>query len=167
MEGFPKPLLRDASGETLLARTLRIVRDAGLEPVLVGKHPAIDIASIADVAAECGPLGGLVALLEHAAVAVAVACDMPWIDAASLRALAARAGPIVAARRDGRWEPLFARYEAARVLPIARARLAKGQLALQGLLDAVGAVPFADACILHDVDTVLDASRAGLLRNHP
>ena len=180
MEGFPKALLRDGRGETLLARTLRVAREADLTPILVGNVTALvamepaarDVVAITDAASNAGPLGGLVALLAHAPSVIAVACDMPGLDSAALRALAAHPedAPILAARRDGHWEPLFARYDGARVLPLARARLANGQLALQGLLDAAGAVPFAgalNACILHDVDTVLDATRAGLVRNHP
>jgi molybdopterin-guanine dinucleotide biosynthesis protein A len=86
-----------------------------------------------------GPVGGLVALLREGP-AVVVACDMPFVTDALLRRLVAAPvqAPIVAPRRDGRWEPLFARYDVS-VLPFARSRIAHGQLGLQGLLDEGGA----------------------------
>jgi molybdopterin-guanine dinucleotide biosynthesis protein A len=46
---------------------------------------------------------------------------------------------VLAPRRDGRWEPLCARYDAPRVLPVAERRARAGLHALQGLLDEVGA----------------------------
>ena len=174
MDGYPKALLRLADGETLLARTVRVVREAGLAPVLVGAGPyaslALDVPVLADAAPDAGPLGGLVAVLASvAAPVVVIACDLPRLDAASLRLLseARSAAPIVAARRDDRWEPLFARYDAARVLPLARDRLARGALALQGLLDAAGASVLAlgASAVLDDVDTTLEATRAGLTRD--
>lgn len=41
-----------------------------------------------------------------------------------------------------RWEPLFARYYAARVLELARAHVAAGKHSLQALLDAAGVEEF-------------------------
>ncbi len=176
MGGYPKALLRLPDGETLIARTVRVVREAGLSPALVGLVGAPqsslpgDVPVLADAAIDAGPLGGLVAALESTAgLVVVVACDLPRLDAASLRLLrdARSAAPIVAARRADRWEPLFARYEAARVLPLARKRLARGALALQGLLDAAGAsiLELGVSAALDDVDTTLEAARAGLSRD--
>ncbi len=176
MGGYPKALLRLPDGETLIARTVRVVREAGLSPALVGLVGAPqsslpgDVPVLADAAIDAGPLGGLVAALESTAgLVVVVACDLPRLDAASLRLLrdARSAAPIVAARRADRWEPLFARYEAARVLPLARERLARGALALQGLLDAAGAsiLELGVSAALDDVDTTLEAARAGLSRD--
>ncbi len=144
MNGVPKGLLRAPDGETIVAHVARAMRDAGLEPVLVGKraeYEGVGVRSIAD-AADAGPLGGLVALLDAARgePVVAIACDMPYVSAELVRKLAtAPDAPVVAPRRDGRWEPLFARYDASRVLDVAKARCARGELALQGLLDQVGA----------------------------
>jgi molybdopterin-guanine dinucleotide biosynthesis protein A len=151
--GVPKALLQVASGETLLERTLRVMREAGIDPVLVGRraaepalHRALDataVRTLVDVAVDAGPLGGLVALLVEAqgACAIAVACDMPNLTAAHLRRLvdAPRHAAIVAPRRGGRWEPLCARYDAAKVGPTALRRLGGKRLALQGLLDELGA----------------------------
>ena len=89
---------------------------------------------------QLGPLGGLLALLRSTGGhVIALACDMPYVSYELLRRLVeAPLAPIVAPRRDGRWEPLFARYDAAQVEPLAHA--ARGQTALWQLLDAAGAV---------------------------
>jgi len=173
--GEPKALLQVASGETLLTRACRVAREAGLTPVLVGPRAEIvaalapdedSLARIADAAVERGPLAGLVALLRFARAghAVALACDMPHVDRETLTALwAARvASPVVAPRRDGRWEPLVAAYAVEHVLPIAEARLAAGELGLQGLLEACGAREVVVAArALEDWDTLADVARDG------
>jgi molybdenum cofactor guanylyltransferase len=145
MGGFPKGLLRLDDGTTILERTLGLVHELGARVVLVGRkgaYPA-DLPSLPDPDGESGPLGGLVSLLEHAGsgAVIALACDMPRLTGALLGRLAAHPSeaPVVAPKREGRWEPLFARYDARRAAPVARARLARRELALKGLLDALGA----------------------------
>lgn len=164
MEGFPKALLRTADDETLLARTVRVVREAGLEPVLVGGDVgSTDVPVVADARPSSGPLGGIVALIADRS-AIVVACDMPGLNAADLRRLATipSEAAVVAPRRDDRWEPLFARYDA-RAHAVAARRLGEGQLALQGFIDEVGGEVFAiERAALEDVDTVDEAARAGL-----
>ncbi|HEX4514089.1 MAG TPA: formate dehydrogenase accessory sulfurtransferase FdhD [Polyangiaceae bacterium] len=165
MNGVAKGLLRTPGGDTIVAHVARAMREAGLEPVLVGRrgeYATVGLRVIED-AANAGPIGGLVALLDAAngERVVAIACDMPFVTADLVKKLVHAAGaPIVAPRRDGRWEPLFARYDSARVLGIASDRCARGELALQGLLDAAGAVPLelgeADAAKLTDWDSPED-----------
>jgi molybdopterin-guanine dinucleotide biosynthesis protein A len=171
MGGVPKALLRLPSGETLLERAVRVAREAGLEPVLVGSVEgarAEGVRALADAAHSRGPLGGLVALLEAAegAPVVALACDMPRVDAALLGRIASEApgAAVLAPRRNGLWEPLCARYDSARVWALAAARLAAGDLALQRLLAAASAVPLVveNEALLEDVDTLDDAARARL-----
>ncbi len=173
--GRSKALLVLASGETILARTVRVAREAGLEPVLVGPRPEIVAAlgegsprCIDDVAEGRGPLGGLVALLSERPddCVIALACDLPYLDARFLLRLgAAPPGPAVLAPRSlGLWEPLAARYDARRVLSIARRRFEDRVLGLQGLLDVVGAEAFAledaERAALVDWDTPADARGA-------
>ena len=65
-----------------------------------------------------------------------MACDMPYVDLALLRLLRdAPDAPVVAPRDPdtGKWYPLFARYDAPRVLPVARAAVAAGTRAFQTL----------------------------------
>ncbi len=144
MGGAPKGLLT-IDGEPLVARALRVAREVGGEVVLVGRADAYrDVAAgcelLADDPAGVGPLGGLSALLARAGhgLAIALACDMPNLRAEPLRALAESESEaaVVAARRDvdAPWEPLFARYDAPRVLPVLRECLRGGERSFQRLL---------------------------------
>jgi molybdopterin-guanine dinucleotide biosynthesis protein A len=153
MGGFPKGLLAVPGEGRSIAEHLLALGDAlGAECVLVGSAAAYASTgrkALPDATEGAGPLGGLVSLLMHAGTrrAVALACDIPHVTLAVLRRLVAHpsAAPIVAPRSllgpQGApfWEPLFARYDAPRVLPTARARLARGVLSLQPLLDELGA----------------------------
>lgn len=147
MGGVAKGLLQvpDRSG-TILERLLTLARGETDDVVLVGRRP--ELASHASITIDdaelgSGPLGGLVALLEHARDrdVIAIASDMPFVEA-SLLARLVRERPeadVLAPRRDGFWEPLFARYRSSRVIDLARARLASRELGLQGLLDVAPA----------------------------
>ena len=161
--GRAKGLLPGPSGEALVVQLGARLRAVGATPVLVGaraEYEALGLPAIADARNGAGPLGGLVALLEAAGSrpAIAVACDMPWVDVGLLARLASAAPcAALAPRSADRWEPLCARYDPALVLGAARARLDRGQLALQGLLDEVGAIALwldeHDLAKLHDWDT--------------
>lgn len=184
--GRSKADLAHPGGGTLAEHAVRILRDAGAREVwlLGGGGTAaglVGLPRLEDARVDRGPLGGLVAALERArgaeeahAPSVAppagpwvllLACDLPYVDAEDARALAlaAAAGgaPARAPRRDGRWEPLFACYDAARVASEAKARLAAGSASLQGLLDAVGAMEHRvrDPRRLDDWDTPDDTQR--------
>jgi molybdenum cofactor guanylyltransferase len=147
MGGVPKGLLRGPDGAPLIERWRALLDTLGLEMVLVGSaepYASTGLPAIADEPAGIGPLGGLVGLLRRAGArpALALACDMPFVSRGLVeRLLGAAAGPgVVAPRRDGVWEPLCARYDAARVLPAATARAASPYHSLQQLLDDLGAV---------------------------
>jgi len=156
MGGVAKGLLVAPEGEPIVVKVRRLLEDAGAACVLVGAHPAYEglaLETIADDPAAEGPLAGLLALLARASAepgtrwAIAVACDMPFIDRELVRRLVdAEPAPIVAPRRHaedrGRdvWEPLFARYDPA-VLGVARAYASTGGKQLQRLLDIAGARP--------------------------
>ena len=114
----------------------------GIEVVLVGdaspyRALRLGVREVADEPAGIGPVGGLCALLSIADVAVALACDMPFVQLEDLDALFSRpsAAPVLAPRRaeDAPWEPLLARYDAARVLPAVRASIAAGERGFQRL----------------------------------
>jgi molybdopterin-guanine dinucleotide biosynthesis protein A len=147
MGGVPKGLLHGPDGATLVERWRALLDALGVEVVLVGSaglYASTRLPAVADEPAGIGPLGGLVGLLRRAGPrqALALACDMPFVSRGLVeRLLGAPAGPsVVAPRRDGLWEPLCARYDAARVLPVAAARAASPDHSLQGLLDELGAV---------------------------
>ncbi len=167
MGGRPKGLLRAPDGETIVARWRGLLADAGAEVVLVGRGEAyapLGLERVRDEPEGIGPLGGLVALLRRArgGRAIAVACDMPHVSRALVgRLVDAPDAAAVAPEREGRWEPLFARYDAARVLPVAEALVASGRRALQALLDQAGATALGltegEARELRDWDTPQDA----------
>lgn len=171
MGGRPKGLLRVADGRTIVKRWRDVFDACGVESVLVGAHPAYTgepMSTIADAADGAGPLAGLAALLDEgtgarAKAVIAVACDMPYLSAAHVGALLeAPPAVAVAPKRDGRWEPFFARYDAPRASPVVRARLAAGALSLCDLLDALGGeelVLGADAAlVLRDWDAPSDVT---------
>src|SRR5262245_24240834 len=154
MGGAAKGLLPAPNGETIVERWRALCRTAGLRCFLVGEADAyaqLGIERIADARPGAGPLGGLVGLLraQSAAPVVAVACDMPYVTEALLRRLAfsTSAAAALAPWRDDLFEPLFARYDPRRVLPLAERQLAGDDLSMQRLLRDAGAdrFPLSDA----------------------
>jgi molybdopterin-guanine dinucleotide biosynthesis protein A len=158
MGGWPKGLLlapREegaAPRERVVERIARVARAVANDVVLVGAHEAygsLGMRAIADAREGEGPLGGVVALLEHAAErgarAIAIACDMPYVTRAVLERLATHApeASAVAPKVDGAWQALFARYDAPRALETARPLLGpadgKGSRGPSALLDALHA----------------------------
>jgi molybdenum cofactor guanylyltransferase len=174
MGGRPKGLLRGPSGETLVERWKSLFDALSIPCVLVGERvkeayagSGVPLLADARAADDLGPLGGVLALLEHAGerAAIAVACDMPFVSLELLRrlALAPATSAALAARRDGRWEPFFARYDAKAVLPIARAHADARRGSLQALLDAATAAELpmsaSEHAELRDWDTPEDTTR--------
>jgi molybdenum cofactor guanylyltransferase len=147
MGGVPKGLLRGPDGATLVDRWRALLDEVGAETVLVGRAQAYDSSDLPVIDDEppgIGPLGGLVGLLRRAGErpVLALACDMPFVSRALVEALLAAPAhaAIVAPRRNGLWEPLCARYDGVRVLPVASRRAASAEHSLQRLLNDVGAV---------------------------
>ena len=121
---------------------------------------------VVDRVEDAGPLAGL-----HAGLAVAetpwllvVACDMPFITPAVVRALLAARGPnteaVVARTPDGRYHPLCACYHQ-KMLPTVEAHLAAGTLAMHTLLDRLKNVCYVDlpAGPLRNVNRVSDLAK--------
>lgn len=85
----------------------------------------------------CGPLGGFEAGLAAARpeVCVVVGCDMPFIDAGSMRYIAQAAAGFDAAVpfTNGRYQPLYACYQRS-CLPLLRSQLQAGHYQLTELL---------------------------------
>lgn len=153
MGGRPKGNLEAAKGVTVVAALRRACEAAGARVLLVGKaasrepYAAEGLLGVDDDPRAEGPLAGLVALLANAKEgrAIALACDMPFVTGDLLARLAGDPSdaPVLAAKRGGTWEPFFARYDAAKVLPLAVAAARNGKLGLQSLLDDAGAERFA------------------------
>jgi molybdopterin-guanine dinucleotide biosynthesis protein A len=146
MGGRPKGLLPAPGGIPIVERWCTLLRAIGAGVVLVGdasSYAHLDIERIADDPPGIGPLGGLISLLRRAGAsrALAFACDMPFVT----RDLVARlqttpsGAPILAPKRADRWEPLCARYDPPRVLPLALVQAASSDRSLQRLLDRAAA----------------------------
>jgi molybdopterin-guanine dinucleotide biosynthesis protein A len=127
-------------GRPLISYPLAAAREAGLEPVVVAKRaselPALRERVIHEPDRPHHPLCGIVAALrERETAVVAVGCDMPFVSGALLRRIAGGAGGpggALAARLDGRLQPLPARYTPAD-LPLLEDALA-GERSLRSTL---------------------------------
>jgi molybdopterin-guanine dinucleotide biosynthesis protein A len=149
MGGAPKGLLPAPGGQTIVERGRDLCRTIGLRCLLVGEaepYAGLGIERVADARPGAGPLGGLVGLLRLQADApiVALACDMPYVSEALLRrlAFATSTAAALAPWRDDLFQPLFARYDPPRVLPLAEPQLAGDDLSMQRLLRDAGAERF-------------------------
>lgn len=166
MGGAAKGLLVGPDGRPIAERMRDMLQGMGLEVALVGRdsrYDSLGLPAIDDEPSGIGPLGGLIGLLRHAGdrVTLAIACDMPFVEAPLVqRLLTSAEAPAVAPRKGTRWEPLFARYVPESVLSVARARASREERSLQGLLDALGAreLPITEAewSQLRDWDTPSD-----------
>ncbi|MEO7038249.1 MAG: NTP transferase domain-containing protein [Polyangiaceae bacterium] len=149
MGGMTKGLLRTPDGsQTLVERLLGVcARVAPLASVyLVGRSVAyaqLEIARLEDDPAGIGPLGGLRSLLvrakEEQSIALALACDLPFLDEAVLTRLLE---PLQGAARvpfvHGRFQPLAAAYAPEPTLAAVDRTLAAGKRALMHVLDEIG-----------------------------
>ncbi len=168
--GRPKGLLEAPSGGTILDQLCGHFEALDIPWVLVGRRPeyaGVSAETLDDALPGIGPLGGVLALLRRAGDgdALAVGCDMPFVgrELVARLAVATADAPAIAARRQDRWEPMFARYDARRALAVAARRADAGRRSLQGLLDELGAteLPLSDdeRRQLDDWDTPEDMER--------
>ena len=119
--GGPKATLRLPDGSSLLHRVLQATSACELPTVLVGggsvPAEAQGLTRLADTPGAQGPLGGILAALEHDRDSgwLVLACDLPAIDERAIQWLLAQRRPdraVVIPRLEGAGlEPLFAVYE--------------------------------------------------------
>ena len=146
--GTDKGLLRPPGSDRTILETLVVEGLAAeVRPVLVGQAEPYasvvpELPRLDDEPRDAGPLGGLNASLQRArrdgrARVIAVACDMPYVTAEVLRALANHRSDaaVVAPRRgpDAPWEPMLARYEVDAVLAVLDTAIADGRRSFQSL----------------------------------
>lgn len=140
----------EVGGTTLLTRAVARLTEI-CDPVLIapgGLSLGTDAhLLVPDALPEAGPLGGIVGALQrspHPLLAV-VAVDMPWLDPALLRFLAARIGDhhVALCRTERGSEPLHAVY-ARSALPVAEAALHSPDRSLHGLIARLRALLIAE-----------------------
>lgn len=167
---------RELGEPTILTRLDRTITEAlGAVPrVLVGRsdgYEAYTFPTVTDEPEDVGPLGGLHAALLYAAQRgasqlIALACDLPYLEAEVLLALAEHsegAKAVAPQAATGIFEPLIARYNVAESLPAVEAALGSGRYSLQQVLRALACEPLelslAARASLRDWDTPADMER--------
>jgi molybdenum cofactor guanylyltransferase len=144
--GADKALVR-VDDVPMAERVATALESAGCAPlVLIGGDPAalasLDRPLIADRWPGAGPLGGVItALVAHHADVVVAACDLPWLDAATVGAVlhaAATSAPDVdvVVAHTGRIEPALAWWSAS-CLPELERCFADGRRALHEAITAM------------------------------
>lgn len=138
------------------------------------RYAALGVRVIPDRIAGAGPLGGVHAALVDAAYhgVIVLACDLPFVTAALLEALAIEFGTgdetdAVVPRSSRGLEPLCALY-ARRCAETVRRRIEAGNLEMRGLLTELrfkelrpeGVPPFDDGSVFLNVNTPHDYERA-------
>jgi len=138
------------AGVPLAVRTARLLESLCEELLLVGGEPPAGAPGrrVADPPGARCALRGLVAALEVARAprVLVVATDLPGLTADLLLALVALPeADVVLPRSAAGLEPLCAIYRREAVLPLARAQLAAGRLALHELLGELETTTLAGA----------------------
>jgi molybdopterin-guanine dinucleotide biosynthesis protein A len=156
-------------GEPIVTRQLRALAPLVAERLVVAgnldPYADCDARLVVDLHPGGGPLAGLEAALSatDADQLLVFACDMPFIDAALVRALCdAPAAEAVVARLDGKAQPLAARY-ARTILPRVQRRLQRDKLRMLDLvaeLDPQWLDFPAGTRALFNVNTPADLARA-------
>ncbi|HEV2131639.1 MAG TPA: molybdenum cofactor guanylyltransferase [Longimicrobiaceae bacterium] len=164
--GAPKALA-EVDGKRMIERVCDALREALPEVVLITRQPEayadLGLPARADLLPG-GALAGVHTGLRWAEElgrrgAICVACDMPFLSAALVRCLSARAteslAPVVAPESMGPAgiEPLCAFYSVA-LMPEIEARIARGERALTALLDPLHTerLPLVEVLRLGDPD---------------
>jgi molybdopterin-guanine dinucleotide biosynthesis protein A len=170
--GEHKGLLPVGDGtEPIVEALVRRGYEAGFDPVLVGdatpyEQLADGVTRVADDPPGAGPLAGLQGVLRYASSTarsrvVVIACDMPYVTPDALQQVRDHGSDavVLAPRRaaDAPWEPMLARYDAARLTAVLEEAISQGQQSFQKLFASieVQALPLTPAIerALDDWDT--------------
>jgi molybdenum cofactor guanylyltransferase len=142
------------AGVPMAVAVIDVLRAAGASDVITvgGADRGFDIVHRPDLYPGEGPLGGLLTALANPSqrVIVLVACDMPYLNSATVRRLAQLAHQhpecdAIVAKTDRR-EPLCAAYRAESCRPVAEKLFASGARSLQEFLASLNVLEL----VLHD-----------------
>jgi molybdopterin-guanine dinucleotide biosynthesis protein A len=144
--GRPKAVV-PIGGGTMVERAVALVLARCHGEVVVASHPSIElpilpVRVVDDLPGPRAPMNGLVAGLSALTAddVLVLACDLPAAGPVLDRLLRADGTVVVAVDERGRRQPLCARYRRAEALHAANELLARDELRLAALLDALGAV---------------------------
>jgi molybdopterin-guanine dinucleotide biosynthesis protein A len=137
--------LVEVDGVAMAARVAEALRGAGAAPVVAVGGDAAGLGALGldvwpDAHPGAGPLGALATALEQSGgpVVVVAACDLPWLDVATVDALLvalARDGAVdVAVARTDRREPLVSAWRRDRCREVVRAAFDAGERAVHAAL---------------------------------
>lgn len=150
MGGRPKALI-ELGGRCIVERVVAALAPAVDEILIVTNTPELyaflELPMVGDVYPGRGSLGGIYSGLKAAgAVALTVACDMPFLHPEVVRLVASRAGEgdVVIPRVGNRLETMHAAYGKA-CLPHIEKRLLAGQLKIVEFLAGVRVVEISEA----------------------
>lgn len=149
--GTDKALMR-VGEQTLLERCVTTLQRCFARNLLIANRPEafsyLQFPVFRDDVPNLGPLGGICTALRRVQTPAifVVACDMPFLNADLIRAMASALGELdaVAAEIGGRFEPLHAAYQR-RILPLVEARIAAGDCSVYRLLEVLRVRSFTEA----------------------
>jgi molybdopterin-guanine dinucleotide biosynthesis protein A len=159
-------------GSPLIAWPLQGMRDAGLDAVVVAKRgshlPPLEVPVWIEPDEPSHPLTGIVAALEQGRRPLVVCgCDLPFVPAALLAALASHEEALVVVEAGGRLHPLLGRYDPRLAADLREAR--DGQRSMHAVVGELGGIlldagSFGDPeRVTFNVNTAADLRRAEAL----
>jgi len=169
--GIPKGLLGLPSGETIIGRLLRVIKESGIpdtvivtnDPVSYGREGA---SLIADITPGCGPISGIESALSHyfgsANAVLFLPCDLPYLSSHNVSRLKQEyyraQAPVVFALTPGLVRHPLCSVVQVSVLGSVKKALTEGRYSICELWEQLSAavVLFADSSRFTDVDTPLD-----------
>lgn len=154
----------EVGGTPLVARVIAVARAAGAHEVVTVGGPDRDagVRHLVDGVPGVGPLAGIAAALGSLAAeaVVVLACDVPGIDAPTIRALVgALEDHDVAVARTDRLEPLCAAWSPVRCGPAVSGALGRGERAVHVVLGVLDVVEVPIGVALHNLNTPDDLRR--------
>lgn len=158
--------LAKVGGMTMLERSVALLRQVGLEPLVVTeasrKYGSLDSPVLEDCVFQKGPLGGLYTVFQHfgKGTFLVLTCDMPFVTKEVLLALmqnhSTTSRITLFEEPGGEAQPFPGVYDA-RLKPVLFEFIERGELSLKALLGSAGPVSFIRSPFRKDVFSNLNS----------